>query len=70
MALTGKVEGEVELSSPATKFFNVWSTQLHELPNISDLFHNGQLHQGDDWHGIGSDSVKHWTFFAGKLLYM
>ncbi|XP_028798320.1 MLP-like protein 43 [Neltuma alba] len=56
MALSGKLEAEVELQSPAAKFFNFCVTQLHHVQNISDLVHETKVHQGD-WHGVGSDSV-------------
>ncbi|KAF7808707.1 MLP-like protein 43 [Senna tora] len=60
MALKGKIGAEIEIRSPASKFFNVYVTQIHELQNISDGVHQTKLHQGD-WHGVGSHSVKHWT---------
>ncbi|XP_028767112.1 MLP-like protein 43 [Neltuma alba] len=66
MALSGKLEAEVEVHSPAAKFFSLFVTQLHHVQNISDLVHETKVHQGD-WHGVGSDSVKHWTYTAGKL---
>ncbi|KAF7808706.1 MLP-like protein 34 [Senna tora] len=68
MALKGKLGGEVEIQSSAAKFFNVFIAQLHELQNITDVVHHTKLHQGD-WHGVGSHSVKHWTFTLGILIY-
>ncbi|KAF7808694.1 MLP-like protein 43 [Senna tora] len=53
MGLKGEVGVEIEIHSPALKFFNLFVTQLHT-----------KLHQGD-WHGVGSHSVKHWTYTLG-----
>ncbi|XP_028767196.1 MLP-like protein 34 [Neltuma alba] len=64
MALAGKLEAEVEVHSPAAKFFSLFVTQLHHVQNISDLVHETKVHQGD-WHGVGSDSVKHWSYTIG-----
>lgn len=64
-ALSGKVESEVEVQSPAAKFFNLFVTQLHDVQNITEVVHGTKVHQGD-WHGVGSDSVKHWTYTVGK----
>lgn len=69
MALTaGKLEGEIELHSPAARLFNFFATQLHDLSNVADDVHEGKLHQGDDWHGVGSQHVRLWTFVAGKVI--
>ncbi|KAI9082145.1 hypothetical protein K1719_035885 [Acacia pycnantha] len=64
MALAGKLEGEVEVHAPASKFFSLFVTELHHLQNISDHVHEGKLLQGD-WHTLGSDHVKNWTFTLG-----
>ncbi|KAF7808700.1 MLP-like protein 43 [Senna tora] len=64
MALKGKIGAEIEIHSPASKFFSVFITQLHEVQNMTDEVHQTKLHQGD-WHGVGSNSVKHWTFISG-----
>ncbi|KAF7808691.1 MLP-like protein 34 [Senna tora] len=64
MALKGKVGAEIEIQSPASKFFNLMVTQLHEIQNMTDQVHETKLHQGD-WHGVGPHSVKHWTFMSG-----
>ncbi|KAF7808708.1 MLP-like protein 43 [Senna tora] len=66
MALKGKVGAEIEIHSPASKFFDLIVTQIHEIQNISDAVNDIKLHQGD-WHGVGSHSVKHWTFTLGIL---
>ncbi|KAF7808719.1 MLP-like protein 34 [Senna tora] len=68
MALSGKLEGEVEVHSPAAKFFSLFVTELHEVQNITDVVHHTKVHQGD-WHGVGSHSIKHWTFtLDGKVV--
>ncbi|XP_054808774.1 MLP-like protein 34 [Prosopis cineraria] len=59
--LAGKLEGEVEVNSPAAEFFGVLASQLHHVKNISDVVHETKVHQGD-WHGVGSASIKHWTY--------
>ncbi|KAF7808714.1 MLP-like protein 43 [Senna tora] len=55
---------EIEIQSSASKFFNLFVTQVHEIQNITDEVHQIKLHQGD-WHGLGSHSVKHWTYTLG-----
>ncbi|KAI9094461.1 hypothetical protein K1719_026686 [Acacia pycnantha] len=64
MALAGKLEDEVEVHAPASKFFSLFVTELHHVQNISDHVHETKLHQGD-WHTPGSDHVKNWTFTLG-----
>ncbi|KAF7808686.1 MLP-like protein 43 [Senna tora] len=67
MALKGKIGAEIEIQSSASKFFNLFATQLHEVQNMTDEVHETKLHKGD-WHGVGSHSVKHWTFTSdGKV---
>ncbi|XP_061357320.1 MLP-like protein 43 [Gastrolobium bilobum] len=67
MALTGKITTEFGIKTPASKFFNLFSKQLHHVQNITDRIHGGKIHQGDDWHG--PDSVKHWTYtIDGKVV--
>ncbi|KAF7808702.1 MLP-like protein 43 [Senna tora] len=63
MALKGKIGAEIEIHSPASEFFSVFITQLHEVQNMTDEVHQTKLHKGD-WHGVGSHSVKHWTFIS------
>ncbi|KAI9082192.1 hypothetical protein K1719_035932 [Acacia pycnantha] len=67
MALAGKLEGEVEVHAPASKFFSLFVTELHHLQNISDHVHEAKLLQGD-WHTPGSDHVKNWTVTLGDKL--
>ncbi|XP_054824041.1 MLP-like protein 34 [Prosopis cineraria] len=67
MALTGNLEVEIEIQSPAIEFFNFFTKQLHNLPNATGSVHGGELHQGDDWHAIGS--VKQWSYTVdGKVV--
>ncbi|WVZ09247.1 hypothetical protein V8G54_013777 [Vigna mungo] len=60
MALSGKVEAEVDIKASADKFFHVFRKQLQHLPNISsERIHSAVLHEGD-WENV--DAVKHWEF--------
>ncbi|WJX10273.1 hypothetical protein P8452_01015 [Trifolium repens] len=59
MALSGKLESEVEIQAHASKFYNVFRKQLEHLPNISTHIHGARVHEGD-WETVGS--VKHWEF--------
>jgi len=63
MALSGKVETEIEIQAPAAKFYNVFRKQLEQLPNISNGIHGARLHEGD-WENVGS--VKHWEYTVGN----
>ncbi|KAL5763238.1 hypothetical protein ACOSP7_019502 [Xanthoceras sorbifolium] len=62
MALVGKMETAVEIKSPAVKYYKVFSSEAHSIPNMSsDNLHAVEVHEGDwDTHG----AVKHWTFTA------
>jgi len=59
MALSGKVETEVEIQAPGAKFYNIFRKQLEQVPNISNEIHGARVHEGD-WENIGS--IKHWEF--------
>ncbi|XP_045803291.1 MLP-like protein 28 [Trifolium pratense] len=59
MALIGKVETEVEIQAPASKFYNFYRKQLEHLPNISTHIHGARVHEGD-WETVGS--VKHYEY--------
>ncbi|GAY58966.1 hypothetical protein CUMW_190920 [Citrus unshiu] len=62
MALVGKMETEVEIKSPADKFYNTFSSKAHTVPNMSPgNLHGVEVHEGD-WESHGS--VKSWTFSA------
>ncbi|XVF43615.1 hypothetical protein PTKIN_Ptkin02bG0054300 [Pterospermum kingtungense] len=66
MALTGKLEAEVEVKCPADKLFSVVSSETHQIPNAaSDKIHTVEVHEGD-WETHGS--VKHWKYSVeGKV---
>lgn len=64
MALTGKLEAEVELKCPADKLFSVFRCETHQIPNVaSDKIHAIEVHEGD-WEAHGS--VKLWKYTCGK----
>jgi uncharacterized membrane protein len=61
MALNGKLETDIEIKAPADKFYNIFRSQMHLLPNVSsDKIQGVKVHDGD-WETVGS--VKHWNFF-------
>ncbi|XP_034700076.1 MLP-like protein 43 [Vitis riparia] len=63
MALIAKVETETKIKAPADKFFKLFKSQAHHLPNIcSDKIHKIEVHEGD-WETQGS--VKHWSYTIG-----
>ncbi|XP_054792350.1 MLP-like protein 43 [Prosopis cineraria] len=67
MGLTGKLEIEKEIQTQASKFFHLFTKQLHHVPNITDHIHEGELHEGEDWHNVGS--VKKWSYtIDGKVV--
>ncbi|OWM67823.1 MLP-like protein 34 [Punica granatum] len=67
MALTGKLEEEVEIVATADVFYNLFKTQIHQLPNIcSDVVQKVELHEGD-WTSSGA--VRQWNYtLDGKAL--
>ncbi|CAJ1978286.1 unnamed protein product [Sphenostylis stenocarpa] len=66
MSLAGKISIEIGVRATAAKWFNLFSTQLHHVQNITDRVHKTKLHHGDDWHH--SESIKHWTYVIdGKV---
>jgi len=63
MALSGKVEAEIEIQAPTAKFYNMFRKQLRHIPNIStEIVHEG------DWENVGS--VKHWECTLGNQIFM
>ncbi|KAK7260895.1 hypothetical protein RIF29_27194 [Crotalaria pallida] len=60
MALTGKLSIELGIQATAAKWYHLYTTQLHHVQNVAEKVHQINLHQGDDWHAIGS--VKNWTY--------
>ncbi|OIV89148.1 hypothetical protein TanjilG_26043 [Lupinus angustifolius] len=59
MALKGILSSEVGVHASASKWFNLFAKELHNVQNTTDRVHKTKLLEGDDWHSIGS--VKQWT---------
>nr|XP_023898867.1 MLP-like protein 31 [Quercus suber]POE52685.1 mlp-like protein 31 [Quercus suber] len=60
MALKYKLETDIEIKAPADKFYNIFRSQMHLIPNVSsDKIQGVQVHEGD-WETMGS--VKHWNY--------
>ncbi|CAL5206659.1 unnamed protein product [Lathyrus oleraceus] len=59
MALSGKVEIEIEIQAPADKFYNIFRKQLEHVPNISPEIHENKVHEGD---GENVGSIKYWEY--------
>lgn len=68
MASKGTVEAEVELKSPAEKFYKIWRSEAHKLPDITSTnIQAVKVHEGDwDSHG----AVKIWNYTVGKSLVL
>ncbi|KAJ8770250.1 hypothetical protein K2173_012659 [Erythroxylum novogranatense] len=65
MALSGKLEGVVELKSPVDKIYNVFKCQSHHIPNHSPKNIQGiQVHEGDF---ETSGSVRIWNYTVVEL---
>ncbi|ONI31737.1 hypothetical protein PRUPE_1G327400 [Prunus persica] len=61
--LKGKVETEIEIKAPAEKFYNIFNSRAHHVPNISPGSIQGvQVHEGD-WKTHGS--IKSWNYTVG-----
>ncbi|XP_030482733.2 MLP-like protein 34 [Cannabis sativa] len=59
----GKVEKEIEIKTPAEKFYNILKGQCHHIPNLTtDKIHTIDVHEGD-WETPGS--VKLWKYNIG-----
>lgn len=59
-----KLSTELGIKSSAAKFYNLLTTQLHEVQNLTGSVHETKLHEGEcDWHAVGS--LKHWTYVIG-----
>ncbi|KAM5567003.1 hypothetical protein ABKV19_015232 [Rosa sericea] len=61
MALQGKVEAEIEIKAPADKFYNIFKSQAHHVPNTSQTgtITGVAVHEGD-WETAGS--IKIWSY--------
>ena len=63
MAQINKLEANIQLKSSAEEFYNILSTQIHQIPNASsDKIHTIEVHEGD-WEKDGS--VKLWKYTIG-----
>ncbi|RYR00075.1 hypothetical protein Ahy_B07g088131 isoform A [Arachis hypogaea] len=48
-------------------FFHILAKEFHNIQNICERVHEGNLHEGDDWHC--TNSVKNWTCLVdGKVI--
>ncbi|KAK3442608.1 hypothetical protein EUGRSUZ_B02915 [Eucalyptus grandis] len=64
MTLAGTLKTELELKSPADKYFKGISSKLQHAPNASsEKVHAIEVHEGD-WEAPGS--VKLWTYTISK----
>ena len=64
MALKYKLETDIEIKAQADKFYNIFRSRMHLIPNVSsDKIQGVQVHEGD-WETTGS--VKHWNYTLGK----
>ncbi|KAH7526831.1 hypothetical protein JRO89_XSUnG0047100 [Xanthoceras sorbifolium] len=60
MALSGRLEADIEIKAPAEKYYNIFKAQCHHVPNIASTNVQGvDLHEGD-WETHGS--VKLWKY--------
>jgi hypothetical protein len=66
VALGGRITSEIGVQGTATKWFNLFSKQLHDVQHIAEKVHGAKLHHGDDWHT--TDSIKHWTYTIGTII--
>ncbi|KAE9599404.1 hypothetical protein Lal_00039402 [Lupinus albus] len=60
MALTGKLGTEIPIQGSASKWFELFAKQLHDVQHHAERVHHTKLHEGEDWHH--SDTIKHWTY--------
>jgi len=64
MTLAGKISTEIGVHATAAKWFNLYTTKLHHVQNLTDRIHGVKLHHGHDWHR--NESIKHWTYTIGN----
>ncbi|KAM4119705.1 hypothetical protein ACJW30_03G079700 [Castanea mollissima] len=64
MALTSKLESELEFKSSADKVYSIVSSQNYHVANASDTVHEVDIHEGY-WQTTGS--VKLWKYTVGKV---
>ncbi|CAL5354849.1 hypothetical protein CsSME_00043317 [Camellia sinensis var. sinensis] len=64
MSLVGKLEAEVEIQSSADKFYHIFRSRAHHIPNICPEKVSGiDVHEGD-WENVGS--IKKWNYVLDK----
>ncbi|KAL6186939.1 hypothetical protein ACLB2K_043057 [Fragaria x ananassa] len=61
MSLQGKIEAEFEITAPADKFYNIFKSEAHHIPNTSQTgtITGVAVHEGD-WETEGS--IKIWSY--------
>ncbi|XP_048318786.2 MLP-like protein 43 [Ziziphus jujuba] len=60
-SLVGKLETDVEIKAPASKFHEIFKHKPHHISNVSSDFIQGcELHEGE-WGAVGS--VVYWKYF-------
>jgi len=64
MTLAGKISTEVGVHSTAEKWYNLVTTQHHQVQHLAERVHATKLHQGEDWHH--NETIKHWTYVIGN----
>ena len=63
MSLKGILEVEIEIKSPADKYYEYWNAKAHHIPNLCNHhIRKIDMHEGD-WETEGS--VKTWTYVVG-----
>ncbi|PRQ40956.1 putative START-like domain-containing protein [Rosa chinensis] len=61
MALTGKIETDVEIKASAAKFHEMFTHKPHHISNVSSNNIQGcDLHEGD-WGTVGT--IIYWNYF-------
>ncbi|XP_023527742.1 MLP-like protein 31 [Cucurbita pepo subsp. pepo] len=61
MSLLGKLEGEIEIKAPASKFYEIFCNRPHHISNISgDKVQGCKLEEGE-WGKVGS--IIYWNYY-------
>ena len=68
MSLAGKLVSELELNVSAQKYYTVFKDKVCHIPNISDIIHKVEVHEGD-WDNHGHGSIKIWNYTIGMSIY-
>uniref|UniRef100_A0A9I9DH12 Bet v I/Major latex protein domain-containing protein n=1 Tax=Cucumis melo TaxID=3656 RepID=A0A9I9DH12_CUCME len=65
MCLLRKLEADVEIEAPASKFHELLQKRLHHVSKASgDKVQSCELHEGD-WGKVGS--IISWNYFHGSI---